>query len=223
MVEDCKWDVQVNKTKPKVRFPGLSNFTNSEYERLLSCDLINLKSCPIETQRFFALTDWVKKLPWLVWSGNSMKAYFDGIIVQAYAYKEKIGFVKTSLKTFFTSLEVKNNRSWLIEMYANQFKLNCLNGTNFEIGIDWTPKPDELTYVDSNSWRLSYMTSINKVNFTFYNNASEFDMSENFDPSLNWGLDGTMSLWHFKSPDDIYTGFVKLLFLYMLPTYIIYI
>ena len=180
----------------------------------MSCDLINLKSCPIETQRFFALTDWVKKLPWLVWSGNSLKTYFDGIISQAYAYKEKIGFVKTTLKTFFTSLEVKNNRSWSIEMYANQFKLKCLNGTNFEIEIDWTPKPDEFTYVNSsNSQILTFtdMTSINKVNFTFYDLDSKLYMLESFDPSLNSGFGEIISRFMGYSYDS-YTGFVKLLF-----------
>ena len=93
-------------------------------------------------------------------------------------------------------------------MHANQFKLKCLNGANFEIGIEWTPKPDRLTY-SNNIWSLSYMTSINKVNFTFYNNASQFYMLESFDPSLNSGNSGKITST-FGPSEDIYTGFVKL-------------
>ena len=224
LVEDCKWDVQVNKSKPNVRFPYHSYFTNSEYERLLSCDLINLKSCPVETQRYFALNDWVKKLPWLKWSGSSLKTYFNGIISKANAYKEKIGFVKTTLKTFSTGVEIKNNQSWWIFMYSNQFNLKCLNGTNFEIGLECTPKPDRLTYTKSNTWSLSYITGINKVNFTFYQNANKsLSGSIYFDPSLNSDNSGLItSIFAPSDPKDIYTGSVELFTFICITYYNIY-
>jgi hypothetical protein len=72
LVEDCKWDVQVNKSKPSVRQVGFDEFNNTEYERLLSCNLINVKNNAVEMQRYFALTNWIKQLPWLDCSGNSL-------------------------------------------------------------------------------------------------------------------------------------------------------
>ena len=189
MVEDCKWDVQVDKSVLLLRFPGYQKFNNSEYERLLSCDLINLKNCPIETQRYFALTDWVKKLPWLEWSGNSLKSFFDGIISQANAYKEKIGFVKTTLKTLNNTILIKNDQieSSLI-LKSTDFKMKFLNGTDFEIELGWTLKADKIIYNndDNNSWNLTLKEAINLVNFSFYyDNYSEIHTPMILDPSTS--------------------------------------
>ena len=144
--------------------------------------MINLKSCPVETQRYFALIDWVKKLPWLVWSGNSLKTYFDGIISQAFAYKEKIGFVKTTLRTVNNTILIKNDQfqSSLI-INSNDFKMKFINGMNFETELGWTLKADRITYVNNDTWRLESKYAINMVNFTFYNNRFQ---SMLLDPSI---------------------------------------
>ena len=212
MVEDCKWDVQVNITKPSVRYAGIDKFTNSEYERLLSCDLINLKSCPVETQRYFALTDWAKKLPWLVWSGNSLKTYFDGIISQAYAYKEKIGFVKTTLKTINNNIFIKNDQTqFSFPINSKDFKHKFLNGTNFKIDLGWTMKWS-LPYF----YEQEYKHVINLVNFTmYYSNSSITEISEYGDPSIIGELSPGRSIDSRSSPvyskwvdGDNFTGYI---------------
>ena len=172
--------------------------------------MINLKSCPIETRRYFALTNWAKELPWLEWSRNSLKAFFDGIISQAYAYKEKIGFVKTTLKTMFGSLFISNHQSLLIlSMNSSDFKGQFLYGTNFEIELGWTMIPDRKIYANNNTWKLEFKEAINLVNFTFYNNASEVDSSMFFDPWMNSGSGSFIATYDYSS-NDIYSGSVKL-------------
>ena len=181
MVEDCKWDVQVNISKPSVELAssfGFDQLNNTEYERLLSCDLINLKSCPVETQRYFALNDWIKNLPKLKWSGNSLKAYFDGIISQAYAYKEKIGFVKTTLKTIGNNIFIKNDQTqFSFPINSTDYKHKFLNGTNFRIDLGWTMKWS-LPYL----YEQEYKHVINLENFTFYPEKGYFSMY--YDPTI---------------------------------------
>ena len=184
MVEDCKWDVQVNISKPSVRVAssiGFDKLNNTEYERILGCDLINLKSCPVETQRYFAFIDWVKNLPKLIWSGNSLKAYFDGIISQAYAYKEKIGFVKTTLKTIGNNIFIKNDQTqFSFPINSTDFKHKFLNGTNFQIDLGWTMKWSLPEFYEQ-----EYKHVINLVNFTiYYSNRSTTEFSSYCDPSI---------------------------------------
>ena len=171
----------------------------------MSCGLINLKSCRVETQRYFALTDWAKNLPWLVWSGNSLKTYFDGIISQAYAYKEKIGFVKTTLRTINNRIFIKNDQSQSsLIINSTEFKHKFLNGTNFKIELEWTMKWSLPEFYEQ-----EYKHAINLVNFTFYNNASEYYTSMLLNPSMDL-RSGLFAPIPMKSSDDIYTGFVKL-------------
>ena len=214
MVEDCKWDVQVNKSVPSLRFPGFQKFTNTEYERLLSCDLINLKSCPVETQRYFALNNWAKKLPWLEWSGNSLKSYFDGIISQAYAYKEKIGFVKTTLKTLNNTILIKNDQlETSFTINSTDFKMKFLKCMNFEIKLGWTLKADKIIYNDNdnNSWNLALKQAINLVNFSFYyDNYPEIHTPMILDPSKSIISKKRLQYNIFESINETFVEFFTL-------------
>lgn len=202
----------MTKCKPSVRQVGFDEFNNTEYERLLSCNLINVKYNSVEMQRYFALTNWVKQLPWLEWSGNSLKAYFDGLISQANAYKEKIWFVKTTLQTYFGFLFIFNHQIFSIYYIgSNEFTVKFLNGSNFKIELGLKPKFETIDYM--NFTYYSPKQAMNLVNFTFYNNASQPYTSKCFDPSM-------ISSGSFVSippfDEDIYTGFLIYLFNYVL-------
>ena len=151
MVQNCIWDATVKSDNSSFK----TNPTNSDYEQLMSCDLIRLKNCPVEKQRFFALTNWAQGYPTLIWGGQSLKTYYDGLISQSNSYVPKIDLDKSVMKLVNSSILINNFKTQSVfNSTVSYFSASCLNASHFKIDCTWTAR--------SNGYILSF------VIFTFY-------------------------------------------------------
>lgn len=169
-----------------------TNLTNSDYEQLMTCDLINLKTCNATKMRFFAMTNWAQSYPLLEWSGQSLKDYYDGLIVKAFNYTEKIGFERTVMRTLNSAVVIENTKlnRFSYAYLSSETKLNCLNSSNVTIDFTWIKRPN---------YTNSYIMSL--VNFTFYDYYSNINSTVSYDTTGN-------SMRRRRSVDDKFVALV---------------
>lgn len=166
-------------------------------EQLIKCDLVQVKNCPVEKQRFFALIDWRQKYPWSVWRGPSLKSFYDGLISQARAYVSKFESSKSALQIRDSEVSINNvlNEESTMIYFAtgifsnNSITLNCLNNSRVKIDCMLSNRPNEAN---------SYFISL--VNFTFYGSEALNNLA--FNTTLNMN-----SMRKRRSVDDSLTNY----------------
>lgn len=170
-------------------------------EQLIKCDLVQVKDCPVEKQRFFALIDWRQKYPWSVWRGPSLKSFYDGLISQARAYKSKFESSKSVLQIRDNEISINNvlnEESTMIYfttgIFSNSITLNCLNNSRVKIDCTLSNRPNETN---------GYFISL--VNFTFYGSEALNNLA--FNTTLNMN-----SARRRRSVDDSLTNYRFLAF-----------
>ena len=147
-------------------------------EKLMTCNLANAQTCPVETQRFHLLTSWAQEYPRFVWQGDSLTAYYDKLITDSHNINPEMKFVKSYLITkndtlFVTNLNLESSNKI---KPTNQFVANLLISPNINIECTWVKK--SLDEADNN-YRMTFF------NFTFRTDGSY-----------------TFSFWNLSIPND---------------------
>ena len=124
-----------------------SDLTNQDLEQLLSCDLVNAKTCGVEKKRFYTLTNWPQLYPKLVWSGNSLKTYIDVIIDESLVLRPTIDFRRSVLQTTGDMIHLNNwNMEKSFNIKSDSFEATCLDSTHLRIDCQWLKKQNTNTY-----------------------------------------------------------------------------
>lgn len=150
------------------------DLTNQDLEQLLSCDLVNSKTCGVEKKRFYTLTNWPQLYPRLVWSGDSLKTYIDAIIDESLVLKPTIDFDRSVLQITADTIHLNN---WYMEksykIKSDNFSVSCLDSPHLRIDCLWSRKRNEnghflslanFTFIFSNGYvNMPLWTNINPV------------------------------------------------------------
>ena len=128
-------------------------------EKLMTCNLANAQTCPVETQKFHLLTSWAQEYPKFAWHGDSLTVYYDKLISDSHNIDPEIKFIKSALFTREYAVSVYNK--YILSFYEiySEIKASLLASPHLYVECIWSPMSSDPSNYD---YYISY------YNFTSY-------------------------------------------------------
>ena len=108
-------------------------------EKLMTCNLANAQTCPVETQKFHLLTSWAQEYPKFSWQGDSLTDYYDKLITDSHNIDPEIKFIKSVLFTKVNTVHVSNNFVQSTYEITSEIKAYLLESPRLYVECIWSP------------------------------------------------------------------------------------
>ena len=195
----------------------IRKLTNPIMEKLMTCNIVNAQTCPVEKQKFHLLTSsWAQEYPKFAWYGDSLTGYYDTLITASHSVNPPLKFVQSYLKTMKDTVYVNNlNIESSYQLKGSQIKANLLSSPNIVIECMWSKKSLDIS--DNNyyiSWMNFTFKSSNGASVQYFINMTIYNMT--LDPSQQRQLEPTepadFNLWLDQNKEnyDLYGNLNKI-------------